>query len=120
MSEIVRATDPEVARSYRNYVATTTEEVSAGLKELSALVRRYGARVLQADRPFCLKLEKQRERWADEYALDVLETQLRPQAEQAFRRGDYSRAAELYGRIRERLTPAEAKKLAIADERRRD
>lgn len=45
---------------------------------------------------------------------------LRPQAEQAFREGNYSKAAELDGRIRERLSPAEVKKLAFAEARVRD
>jgi hypothetical protein len=54
-----------------------------------------------------------------EYALDVLVNQLRPKAEEAFRRGDYRNAAELYERIRSRLTAAELKKLAIATERDR-
>ena len=44
--------------------------------------------------------------------------QIRPRAESAFRRGDYAKAAELYGLMRERLSPAEAKKLAFAEGRR--
>lgn len=43
--------------------------------------------------------------------------QIRPQAESAFRRGDYAKAAELCGLMRERLSPAEAKKLAFAEAR---
>jgi hypothetical protein len=44
---------------------------------------------------------------------------LRPRADEAFRRGNYQEAAELYERIRPRLTPAELKKLAVARERDR-
>jgi len=47
----------------------------------------------------------------------VLEGQLRPKADDAFRRGDYREAAELYERIQPRLTPAEKKKLSIARQR---
>lgn len=119
MSEIVRASDPDAAKSYRNAVAKTPEGVAAGLEELSALMKHYGAAVLQGDSQFFSMLEKQRKQWAEEYALDVLAGQLRPQAEDAFRRGDFSKAADLYGRIQERLSPAEAKKLALAEERRR-
>jgi len=50
-------------------------------------------------------------------ALDVLADQLRPQADEAFRTGDYAAAANLYAQIRGRLTPAEIKKLKFAEER---
>ncbi|MDK9724928.1 MAG: hypothetical protein OEL88_08540 [Sterolibacteriaceae bacterium MAG5] len=118
ISEIMLATDPEAANIYRNAMATTPEGVGASLKELSTLMQRYCVAALRGDSQFFSLLEEQRRHWAEEYALDVIEDQLRPQAEDAFRRGDYSIAAELYGRIRERLSPTEVKKLALAEERR--
>lgn len=117
LSEIVRASDPEAANSYRNAVATTTEGVAASLEDLSKLIRRFGSSALRGDAEFFSLLEKQRKQWAEEYSLDVLAGQLRPQAEEAFRRGDYLKAAELYRRIRERLSPTEAKRLILAEER---
>jgi hypothetical protein len=119
MSEIVRASDPDAAKNYRNAVATTPEGVAAGLEELSALMQRYGAAALRGDSQFFSMLKRHRKQWSEEYALDVLAGQLRPQAEEAFRRGDYSKAAELYGRFRERLSPAEANKLALSEKRRK-
>lgn len=118
MSEIIRTVDPEVAKGYRSAVATTAEGVAAGLEELASLMQLYGLGTLSGEQQFVALLEQQRKQWADGYALDVLAAQLRPQAEDAFRRGDYEQAAELYGRIRERLSPAEAKKLSLAQERR--
>ncbi len=118
MSEIIRASDPEVAKGYRNTVATTPERVAAGLEELSSLLKCYGTAALQGDSQFFSVLEKKRKQWSEEYALDVLADLLRPQADEAFRRGDYLTAAELFGRIRTRLSPAETKKLALAEERR--
>jgi len=118
MSEIVRAVDPEVAKGYRNAVATTREGIAAGLEELAALMRHYGSGALRGEQQFVAALERQRKQWAEGYALDVLAAQIRPQAEDAFRRGDYAQAAELYGRIRECLSPAEAKKLTLTQERR--
>jgi len=117
MSEVIRVTDPEAAKVYRNTVATTPAVVAEGLEELSALMKRYGAAALRGDPQFFSALAKQREQWSEDYALDVLADQLRPQADEAFRRGDYSTAAELYGRIRVRLSPAETKKLALAEDR---
>ncbi|MGR4876190.1 hypothetical protein [Pseudoxanthomonas sp. LARHCG66] len=117
MSEVVRAGDPEVAKTYRNMVATTHEGIVAGLEELSALMQRYGATALRGDSRYFSMLEGQRKQWAKEYALDVIESQLRPQAEEAFRRRDYSKVVELYGRIKERLSPVEVKRLALAEKR---
>lgn len=118
MSEIIRTVEPEVAKGYRNAVATTAEGIAAGLEELASLMQLYGLGTLSGEQQFVALLEQQRKQWAEGYALDVLAAQLRPQAEDAFRRGDYEQAAELYGRIRERLSPAEAKKLSLAQERR--
>ncbi|WP_345541039.1 hypothetical protein [Variovorax defluvii] len=119
MSEIVRATDPEAAKGYRNAVATTPEGVAAGLEALSSLMERYGSAALKGHAGFFSMLEAQRRQWLEEYTLDVLASQLRPKADDAFRRGDYSAAAALYGRIRDRLSPAETKKLALAEGRSR-
>lgn len=82
------------------------------------MVRRYGASVLCGDPKFLAIVFERREHWLQEYSLDVRAEQIRPQAERAFRQGDYAKAAELYGLMRERLSPAEAKKLAFAEGRR--
>jgi hypothetical protein len=117
MSEIIRAVDPELAKGYRNAVATSPEGIAVGLAELAALMQRYGRGALSGEQEFVSALEQQRKQWAEGYALEVLTAQLRPRAEDAFRRGDYEQAAELYGRIRDCLSPAEAKKFSIAQQR---
>ena len=119
MSEIIRAVDPNTAKRFR-YVATTTPEgIVSGLEELSSLMKLYGREAIEGDSNFFSMLENQRKLGAEEYALDVLAEQLRPQADEAFRRKDYSKAADLYSRIKKRLSPAEIKKLSLAEERRR-
>jgi hypothetical protein len=119
ISELIRATDPETARQYHSFAATTQSALTEGLAQLEGLVKRYGRRALQGDAEFFVALDNQRKSWADRYALEVLEGQLRPRADEAFRRGNYREAAELYERIRSRLTPAELKKLVIARARSR-
>jgi membrane peptidoglycan carboxypeptidase len=69
------------------------------------------------DPHFPFALESGRKKWAQSYALDILEEQVRPKAEDAFRRGDYSVATNLYESIQERLSRAEAKKLSLARKR---
>ena len=117
LSAIIRVTDPELAKQYRNYAATTPTAVVEGLTRLSDVIKRCGERALRGDPEFIEALETQRTLWLNEYAVDVRASQLRPEAAAAFQRGDYRTAAELYERIRSRLTPAELKKLAIAQAR---
>ena len=117
ISEIIRITDSAVAGQYRNAVATTPEGVTVTLEALASLMKHYGSRAFSGDPQFFAALEQQRKSWSEEYALDILAKQIRPKAEEAFRRGDYSTAVELYTRIRDRLSPAEIKKLILAQER---
>jgi len=120
MSELIRATDPGTAGQYRNATATTQGALREALARLEGLAKQYGQRALQGDPVFFLALENQRKAWVEEYALEVLEGQLRPKAEEAFRRGNYREAAELYERIQPRLTSADLKKLAFAKKRDRE
>lgn len=119
LAEIIRASDPEVAKRYRHYAATTSDDVLKSLEQLVELVRGYGGPALLGDAAFYLALDVQRRSWAEEYELDVLAGQLRPKAEAAFRHGDYREAAELYERIRPCLSAAELKKLSVAKMRAR-
>ena len=53
----------------------------------------------------------------EKYWLEMNARQLRPQAHEAFRLGKYREAVEHYRQIQSLLSPAELKKLAIAEER---
>ena len=117
IGDLIRHADPDAARQYRHFAATTHSAMTEGLAQLASLVERYGRETLQGDHTVFATLESKRKSWAEGYALDVLEGQLRPKADDAFRRGDYREAAELYERIQPRLTPAEKKKLSIARQR---
>jgi hypothetical protein len=87
------------------------------LEELGSLLKRYGASAVRGDPHFFSTLEEKRKVWVEEYWLDGLARQVRPQAEEAFRLGDYTKAAELYSRFRSRLSSVEAKKLEFAEGR---
>jgi hypothetical protein len=114
LSEIIRATDLETAKQYHNSMATTPEAVTNSIKNLSLLTKRYCNQLFSGDLQFISTLEKQRKAWADEYALNTLADQLRPQADDAFRRKEYSTAAKLFSRIQQSLSPSELKKLSFA------
>jgi hypothetical protein len=117
LAEIVRAVDPDAAARCGNLIASTTQGVSVALEELGSLLKRYGASAVRGDPHFFSTLEEKRKVWVEEYWLDGLARQVRPQAEEAFRLGDYTKAAELYSRFRSRLSSVEAKKLEFAEGR---
>jgi len=117
ISEIIEASDPEAFMQFRYAMTATPEGVATALKELGSLLKLYGSAVLRGESKFVSMLEKQRKQWSQAFALDTLARQLRPKANEAFRRKDYSTAADLYSRIRERLSPAEIKKLGVAEDR---
>jgi hypothetical protein len=117
LSELIRLSDPKMADAYRNPVATDVKGVVDAVSQVALLLRKFGALALRGDASVLAALIAQRQQWSDTFALDVLVEQVRPLADRAFRSGDYSKAAELYTRIRTRLSPAEEGKLALAVER---
>jgi hypothetical protein len=116
ISELIGVADAEAAKRYRNFAATTSAGIIEGLNQLAELVTRYGDRALRGDSAFFAMLEDHRKSWSEGYALDVLEKQLRPKAQAAFQQGNYREAAELYERIRPRLSAAEEKKTGACQE----
>lgn len=119
-SEIIRVSDIEVYKQFRYPMTSTAEYMITGLEEISSLMKRYGSVALSGDSNFFSKLKEHRILWSEEYALDVLAEQLRPKATEAFKHKDYATVVELFSRIRERLSPAEIKKLSIAEARSKD
>ena len=115
---IIRAIAPDVVKHFRYVSARTSETMVAGLEELSSLMQLYGREALEGNPTFFSMLDKKRKIWSEEFALDVLARQLRPQAAEAFRKKEYAKAAELYSQIKKGLSPVELKKLDLAKKRR--
>ena|SRR6185503_6381125 len=115
-AEFASLTDPIGAKGLRAFMATTSEEVLHGLSYLAIQFRATTAEALENPELF-ERLKKQRREAHDEFADGLHERQTRPKAEEAFRQRDYQKAAELYGSMESRLTPAERQKLKIARDR---
>jgi len=118
--EIVRLSGPSLVKDFYYRVARNQHSIDASLEELSRLLNEYCLPALHGDTNFYTRLEAERKRGSKAYALEVLAGNVRPQAEEAFRRGDYALAVELYSQIRECLSPAELKKLSMAERRVKD
>jgi len=111
---IMRVSDPVAANAYRRYAATTLEGLREGLGQLSAMVKTFAPRALRGEAEFFALLDEKKRTWSYEYALDMLAEQLRPLAESAFKRKEYSKVVELYEKILPRLTATELKRLDIS------
>jgi len=120
LSLLIRVKEPEVAAQFRNVAARTPESVKSGVTMLADQVRKYGQVALQGDVEEFKKLEEGRRRWAEDYAGEVLAEQIRPKAREAFQRQEYAKAADLYQRIRNVLSPGEQKRLEYANKHRKD
>ena len=117
LSEVIRAVDPGAAKAYRSESATKPAGMKRALANLRDIVVRYGGQALQGDERYFAILEVNRKSWSENCALEVRARQLRPQAESAFRLGDYLKAVELYEQFEPSLSPIESKKVALARKR---
>lgn len=118
LPDLIRVIDPQVAKRYCTLTATTQEAVAEGLMRLGALAKRYCVQALQGNSEFFAELEGKHKLWMEKYWLAMNARQLRPQAHEAFRLGNYQEAAELYKQIQPLLSPTELRKLAIAEEKK--
>lgn len=113
LSEVLRATLPQKA-DYRRWAARTHQEIADGLTQLVELLQESGRDALNGDAEFLGRLRQQRKEWSKSLAVEVQASQTRPKAEEAFRLGEYEKAARLYARIEGALSETERSKLAVA------
>jgi hypothetical protein len=111
MSELIRLKDDDEAKKYRNPVATSPQTMKGFLEIQAQRLKVYGQRIFSGNTMIWNDLEQQRQRWSKEYAMDVLVSQVRSEAQRSFRDHNFNRVVELLSSIERRLTPAEYKKL---------
>jgi hypothetical protein len=114
MSELIRLKDDEEAKSYRNPVVTSSQTIKGFVAIQAQRLKDYGQPILSGNTTVWHVLEQQRKRWSEEYAMDVLVSQVRSEAENSFRAHNFKRVIELLSPVEYRLTPAERKKLEYA------
>ena len=99
------------------FAATDAHGVETGVGLLASALKDCIDAILLDSPDMYVELQSRREANRKKLAMDTLVSQTRPKADEAFRRGDYSRAAELYEVIREQLSPSEMRRLEIAKSR---
>ncbi len=114
VAELMGLVDKGGALLLRSWTATTPEGLQEGVRKLAEQVRTYGQRALTGDAAIFDALELQRRQWAKDFAAELNYGQISPRAQEAFRKGDYAKAVQLYERIEDRLAPVERKTLEYA------
>jgi len=117
MSELIRLKDNILAITYRNPIAITPQTLEAFLADQSQRLKIYGQQIFAGDSAIWHELKHQRQQWSEEYAMNVLLSQVRPEAERSFRDHDYKRVVKLFSVVENRLSPTECKKLKYAREK---
>jgi hypothetical protein len=100
--------------TFHPFAATDRNGVAVGVGHLACMFKSCSDYFLTNDPVVFRALDAYGEEVSARFAIESLARQLRPKAEAAFKAKDYRLAAELYGQIRDQLSPAELAKLEFA------
>ena len=117
LAELIALADPDGAGEYRCPMVRTRSAVGRALAGCADLLRRHGQAAVHGDQGTLRLLRDNRDKAGQAWESDLRAAVIRPRAAEAFRRGAYREAVDLFGRMEESLTPAERAKLAYARRR---
>jgi hypothetical protein len=112
--DMVRAQDIDAAKELGIWMTSTSDGIKVGVEKLATMMQQFGRAALDGNPNFFDSLALRRAIDVDEYWMEILARQIRPRADDAFRRGDYAEVVELFMRIESHLTKVEKQKLALA------
>ena len=114
MQDLVRAVDPDVARRYRDFAATSGDAVVRGLEQLAVNLEHFGDRALGCDAEFFAVLARERSREIERFGRETQRASQDAIARAAFDRRDWRRVIEVYEERTDPLSRSEQKRLEIA------
>lgn len=117
LGELLELVDPTAAEFYRCPAGRTESAVQVAVSECAELFHRVGFAAAHGDAETFRRLHENGVKRVRKRVEASMARRVRPKAEEAFRRADYQRAAELYTSIEPSLSKVELHKLAIARER---
>jgi hypothetical protein len=115
LSEVLRLKKAPEAKRLSLVQVTTIEALSSFLKAFADALSTYGSDLIDGDEESFLRLEEQRYSEVAAYALERDLRIARNQADEAWRRKDYAAVIKAFDPVRAALTPAEVKKLELAE-----
>jgi hypothetical protein len=113
VQDLMRVTDPEAARSYKRFAATTPDAVRRGTALLVEQVRRYGDPALLGSSEFYELLASARAEAIREFGEDWVNRAAKRKADEAWAVKDYQGVASAYASV-SALSAAENQRLRIA------
>lgn len=117
IDEILRLRRAPNAKDFVLMKANSEEKVIGYIERLAQALRDYGTEFLLGDRDSFVELARQRRSDIEVYSLERELRRARTNAQSAWDAGDYAGVVRAFGHLRHALTPAEAEKLNLAEER---
>jgi hypothetical protein len=114
ITDLIRVQDPSRAAAYRLFAATTLGAIRRGLEKMAKDLQRYGGAALRGSPGFFELVDSARVKAIKEFGEAENDRGMRQAAERAWSIGDFYRVAETYGRMEDRLSAAERKRLNYA------
>jgi hypothetical protein len=114
MQDLIRVSDPDLARRYRDFAATSRDAIARGLQQLAENLLKFGDGALRCDAEFFAALARERSREIERFGRETQQAGQDAIARAAFDRRDWRRVIEVYEGRTDPLTRAERKRLEIA------
>lgn len=114
ISEVIELAGAQEETGYTFFQASTAERIRRFVPKLAEYVRKYAAAALIGDPITYDALREIQWRRSEMYLKEMRLSQIRPEADRAWRAKDYVRLVKLYSSIQESLTPSERKRLEYA------
>ncbi len=112
--DLIRAVDPDLARRYRDFAATSRDAIARGLQQLAENLKNFGDRALRCDAEFFAVLARERSREIERFGRETQRAGQDAVARAAFDRQDWRRVIEVYEARTDPLNRSEQKRLEIA------
>lgn len=119
IGEILRLRHAPDAEEFALLRASSEEQLVGHLEKVAKALKAYGKDLLLGNVDGFTELVRQRRRESEVYALERELRQARAVAQAAWDAGDYAGVVSVLGRLRNALTPDDAEKLNLAEERLR-
>jgi hypothetical protein len=116
-SEILHLVDSKQSEQYRKYSTRLREGVAEGVRQLADLFRKCVDAGTLSDSQLFSRLQLQREKWGNEYALETQLLQARKKSEDAWHKRDYATVVKSLKPLRAALTATEVGKLEFAEKK---
>lgn len=114
MVDLLRVADPDRARSYRQFSATTEAAVQRGLEVLKSDFSRFGLPVLSGSPEFFERIRQMQSLAVTEFGAELEDKQIREKAERAWRERDFSNVVKQYRALGDRLSQMERARVDYA------